>query len=86
MKKVMMIRFVGDMAMGLLFLLSVSSFASGSVPEKWETTGAMVTARSNHTAISLPNGPDSMVLIVGGAGPSGPLDSAELYDPQVRDF
>ena len=86
MKKIIFIRFVGNLAMGVLFVLWVSHFAAASVQEKWETTGALAAARSNHTAISLPNGPDSMILIVGGTGPSGPLNSAELYDPQSGTF
>jgi hypothetical protein len=83
MKKVMMRRFLGNIAIGSLFLLWVSPFAVASVPEKWEPTGAMATARSNHTATSLS---DSMILIVGGIGPNGPLASAELYDPQSGAF
>ena len=70
---------------GFLSWLWVLSFAVASVPEKWETTGAMATARSNQTAIML-SGPDSPILIAGGTGPSGPVASAELYDPGSGTF
>lgn len=86
MKKIIIAQFIGNTAAGLFLLLWVVPFAMASVPDKWETTGTMVTARSNHTAINLPNGADSMVLIIGGTGPSGPLNSAELYDPVAKTF
>jgi hypothetical protein len=41
-------------------------------------TGSLATARYSHTATLLPNG---KVLVAGGAGASGTLASAELYDP-----
>ena len=41
-------------------------------------TGSLNTARSCHTATLLPNG---KVLVAGGVDTSGPLISAELYDP-----
>ena len=40
--------------------------------------GNLNTAREFHTATLLPNG---KVLVAGGIGSSGPLSSAELYDP-----
>jgi hypothetical protein len=43
----------------------------------WTATGSLATARESHTATLLPNG---KVLVVGGAGGSGYLASAELYD------
>ncbi len=50
--------------------------------EKWTETGALNTARYNHTATLLPNG---KVLVAGGYRLSGSgssfLTSAELYDP-----
>ncbi len=44
----------------------------------WAATGALSSARFNHTATLLPNG---RVLVVGGQTAQGMLDSAELYDP-----
>jgi len=38
-------------------------------------------ARYDHTATLLPNG---KVLVVGGIGSSGSLNSAELYDPSLN--
>lgn len=44
----------------------------------WTATGALSSARFNHTATLLPNG---RVLVVGGQAGQNVLDSAELYDP-----
>lgn len=44
----------------------------------WTTTGALGSARFNHTATLLPNG---RVLVVGGQAGQTVLDGAELYDP-----
>ena len=45
----------------------------------WTTTGALSTARYDHTATLLPNG---KVLVAGGYSISSDyLSSAELYDP-----
>jgi hypothetical protein len=44
----------------------------------WRTTGALSTARGDHTATVLRSG---KVLVTGGEGSSGPLASSELYDP-----
>ena len=82
MKEKLMIKVI----IGILSWLWVSPLAVASVPEKWETTGAMATARSNQTAISLLSGPDSQILIAGGTGPSGQLASAELYNPGTGTF
>jgi hypothetical protein len=47
----------------------------------WSPTGALVAARSWHTATLLPSG---QVLVSGGCcGPGGTLASAELYDPDA---
>ena len=44
----------------------------------WTTTGALSSARYNHTATLLPNG---RVLIVGGQTAQVVFDNAEIYDP-----
>ncbi|KFE64307.1 adventurous gliding motility protein AgmC [Hyalangium minutum] len=44
----------------------------------WSPTGALVTARRNHSAVQLPSG---RVLISGSEGPSGALTSTEVYAP-----
>ena len=47
------------------------------------TTGSMTVARSAHTATLLQSG---HVLVAGGSDSSGPLASAELYDPTNQIF
>ena len=50
-------------------------------------TGNMTTARSEHRTILLSSGPHGgEALIVGGANGTGPLASAELYDPATGTF
>jgi hypothetical protein len=44
----------------------------------WSPAGDLSTARLGHTATLLASG---KVLVAGGEGSSGPLSSAELYDP-----
>ncbi|XXX81196.1 kelch repeat-containing protein [Sorangium sp. So ce134] len=44
----------------------------------WSTGDPMSAARADHTATLLPNG---RILVVGGYGPEGALDSAEQFDP-----
>jgi Galactose oxidase, central domain len=46
-------------------------------------TGTMGTERVSHTATLLPNGE---VLLAGGWDRDGVLASAELYDPESKDF
>src|SRR5438876_963062 len=48
------------------------------IDPSWVTTGSLATARELHTATLLPSG---KVLVAGGAGGTGELSSAELYDP-----
>ena len=47
-------------------------------PNLWSSTGLMSVPREYHPATLLLNG---KVLVAGGGGQNGPLDSAELYDP-----
>jgi N-acetylneuraminic acid mutarotase len=51
--------------------------ASGA-PSNFSFTESLATARDGHVATLLPNG---KVLVAGGSGGTGPLVSAELYDP-----
>jgi len=59
--------------------VSLARAAAGFTP----TTGSMTAARSEHTATLLQSG---HVLIAGGSDASGPLASAELYDPTNQIF
>src|SRR5690348_215888 len=67
----------------LLATLTTAAFAS-VVPIRtaptvtWQPTGSLATARSYHAALRLPDG---RVLVAGGVGADGVLDSAELFDP-----
>ena len=49
-----------------------------AVSGSWTTTGSLNSPRENHSATLLPAG---KVLIAGGENSSGPIPSAELYDP-----
>lgn len=53
------------------------------VDPAWSTTGALVSARSRHTASALASG---KVLLAGGFYASGASNSAELYDPASGTF
>jgi hypothetical protein len=52
-------------------------------PSGFATTGPISIHRSGHTATLLPSG---KVLIAGGRSESGPVASAELYDPSTDTF
>jgi large repetitive protein len=67
----------GLLSIVALYVLALSLILP-QVAWGWNTTGALNTGRIYHTATLLNNG---KVLVVGGAGPSGPLSTAELYDP-----
>jgi hypothetical protein len=71
---------VGSTPTGSAFAAELYDPGSGS----WTFTGPMTgphgVSRVLHTATLLPNG---KVLVAGGAGQNGPLDSAELYDPST---
>src|SRR5947209_10384421 len=58
---------------GLGLFSALSAFSQTTV-----TSGPLTQARVGHTATLLPSG---KVLIVGGAGPAGGLNNAELFDP-----
>src|SRR6266542_3251507 len=74
-----------------LFFLSIAlCFAQLNADNLWaaastqvESTGPMQLSRQGHTATLLPDG---RVLMVGGRGAGGVLDSIELYDPAAKQF
>ena len=68
-------------ALLLLFVLPALLLAQPQQNPQWTPTGTLGTGRYFHTATLLPNG---KVLIVGGIGTNGVLNSAELYDPAAR--
>ena len=57
-------------------VLAAPALAAGT----WSSTGSLNTARLGATATLLPDG---QVLVAGGDDPSGPVASAELYDPST---
>ena len=63
----------------LLFGLVLPQPASAA--STWTPVASMNTAREYPAATLLPNG---MILVVGGYGASGILDSAEVYDPATN--
>jgi hypothetical protein len=50
------------------------------------TTGPMSSPRTLHSAVTVTSGGVSKVLITGGDGGSGPVNSAELYTPAAGTF
>ena len=72
-----------------LFLLALSVFSimftapAMAQSGTWSITGSPNTARIGHTATLLSAG---SVLVVGGEGSSGPLTTAELYNPTTGSF
>src|SRR6185369_7431576 len=68
--------------LGLHFLLNPDT-AFAAVSKQVEATGAMQVPRTGHTATLLPDGG---VLIVGGSGAGGVLDSIEVYDRTNKTF
>ena len=71
----------GKFPIAAVAILCASGEAWGqSPPGAWTSTGALVTARYEHTATLLPNGE---VLLAGGTTSFSrvPLPNAELYDP-----
>jgi N-acetylneuraminic acid mutarotase len=67
---------------GSSYLSSAEVYPISSAPPLqnagWVNTGSLRTARYNHTATLLAN---SLVLVAGGLGTSGLLNSAETYNP-----
>ena len=60
---------------------SASSTPDASPAGTWTATGSMIEVRANLTAATLL--PDGTVLVAGGDGSTGPLASAEVYDPST---
>jgi hypothetical protein len=63
---------------GTSFRLNSSAELYDPFRGTWSQAGRLAKARVYHTATLLPSG---KVLFTGGQGNSGPLSSAELYDP-----
>ncbi|WP_437615149.1 kelch repeat-containing protein [Sorangium sp. So ce834] len=68
----------GHAGVGALDSTGVFDPASGQ-GGRWSTGKPMSAARADHTATLLQGG---RVLVAGGEGPDGALDSAELFDPE----
>jgi len=64
---------------GTVFLQSAELYDPAS--ESWTATGNLGTVRVQHTATLLSNLSNGKVLVAGGRTGTGPLASAELYDP-----
>jgi hypothetical protein len=69
-------------------ILDISGyFAPSSIPPgAFATTGSMTTPRRYHAATLLPNGTVLVVGGTGGAGATGTLSSAEIYNPATNTF
>ncbi len=63
---------------GITLLIGSISPALAQASSNWSATGSMATARYAFSGVQLTNG---KVLIAGGIGTGGILNSAELYDP-----
>jgi hypothetical protein len=66
------------MLLAALFFGAVPPQAAQAAPGTWTASGNLNTAREAHTATLLPDG---KVLVAGGLGSSGVLNSSEVYDP-----
>jgi N-acetylneuraminic acid mutarotase len=67
-------------------LSASKSFSVAGLPpcaSGWATATSMASARSTHTLIQFSSG---KVLVAGGSNSSGPLASAELYDPATHSW
>ena len=64
-------------------LLVLLPAANAKAANTFTATGNMSNTRQYHTATLLPSG---KLLIAGGSNISGPLSSAELYDPATGTF
>ena len=73
-------RGVALMLLAALFFGAVPPQAAQAAPGPWTATGNLNTARYSHTATLLPDG---KVLVAGGYGSSGYLNSAEVYDRRL---
>ena len=81
------------MATGTCLVATPPGRAAGSAPGAWTLGSDMQTARSGQSATLL-DGPEchrsappsycGRILVVGGAGPAGPTQASEIYDPATR--
>jgi len=74
----------GDGGEGAVAIASIELFSprSATAPQPFSLQNArLIEARADHTATALPTGE---ILVVGGRGDSGPLATAEIFDPITR--
>jgi hypothetical protein len=76
--RVVSLTLVLALAFSLLLSARVGIATAQTAGPRWTYTGNLNAARQGHTATLLPGG---KVLIVGGYGAAGLLNTAELYDP-----